>query len=68
MTKRSTTKTVKTKRPDKKEEASVQPEFTEEGVKIEKDVFPPVDENAEFVGTAAGQRELRRIKEQQKED
>lgn len=41
-----------------------QPKFTEDGVKIEQNVFPPADENAEFGGTAAAQRELRRAKEE----
>lgn len=55
--------------PSKDENEVVpQPKFTEDGVKIEDNVFPPPDEDAEFHGTAAGQRVLRQAQDEQKED
>lgn len=45
-----------------------QPEFTEDGIQINKNVFPPPGEDAQFNGTGAANREVRRIQEENKKD
>lgn len=66
--KREPTPTATETRPQTRKERyeevqANQPKFDENGVQIENNVFPPVDEDVEFNGTGAGQRQLRRARE-----
>lgn len=45
-----------------------QPVFDENGVIVEQNIFPPLDDDATFEGTGAGQRQLRAQKEAQEEN
>lgn len=65
MTKKPTKKTVV---KQKEQEVDVQPKFDKNGVQIEQNVFPPIDDSVEFEGTGAGQRQLRQQLEAQEDN
>lgn len=44
-------------------QVDVQPKYDENGVPIDDNVFPPIDDDVVFEGTGAGQRQVRTQRE-----